>query len=113
MNRSLPSSVCRPIQLENGCALGTSDQWDQGCYCKILTAAGVVGCAIFNIEVAAEFDEAYAIAKGTPDKPLIDPEDLLEARIVGVSPRAEAYGVAVGMSGREATELFLRVSETA
>ena len=71
------------MQFENGSALGTSDVWEHGQYCKILTAAGLVGCAIFDVQVAAEFGDSVAIVKGTPDKPLVEPEDLLDATIVG------------------------------
>ena len=82
-----------------------------GEYCKILTAAGLVGCAIFDVGVAAEFGDSIAIVKGTPGKPLVEPEDLLDARIVGVSPKAQSLGVRLGMTGREAVETFLAVPE--
>ena len=42
--------------------------------------------------------------------PLVDPEDLLEARIVRCTPRAESLGIQAGMSGREAVELMLQAS---
>ena len=103
----LPGSVARPMQFENGTAVGTSDVWQGGQYCKILTAAGIVGCGIFDLEVAAEFGEAIAIARGTPDQPLVEPEDLLDAVIVGLTPQAEALGAREGMTGREAVETFL------
>ena len=50
---------------------------------------------------------AFAIARGTPQHPLVEPEDLLEARIVEVSVPAEKLGVIVGMTGREAVEKLL------
>ena len=49
-----------------------------------------------------------AIAKGTPEKPLRKPEDLYEAIIVGVTPKALDYGIKEGMSGKEALLLFLK-----
>ncbi len=97
------------MRFANGTAIGTSDVWRNGQYCKIVTAAGLVGCAIFDLEVAAEFGDAVAIAKGTPAAPLVEPEDLLDARIVGVSPKAHSLGIRVGMTGREAVETFLAV----
>ncbi len=45
---------------------------------------------------------AIAIARGTPEHPLINPADLLTARIAAVSDAAAALGIAVGMSGQEA-----------
>ncbi len=107
MDDDLPRSVSRSMQFENGTAVGTSDVWQGGQYCKILTKSGIVGCGIFDLEVAAEFGEAIAIAKGTPDQPLVEPEDLLDAVIVGVTPQAEALGASPGMTGREAVEAFL------
>ena len=53
---------------------------------------------------------AIALARGTPDHPLVDPEDLLEARIVEVSPKAAALGIAPGMTGREAANRMLNAA---
>ena len=58
------------MRFANGIAVGTSDVWRNGEYCKILTAAGLVGCAIFDVGVAAEFGDSIAIVKGTPGNPL-------------------------------------------
>ena len=79
---------------------------------SILTKAGIVGCGIYNTEVAGEFGQAIAIAKGTPANPLVEPEDLFEAKIVGVTPQAESIGIQLGMTGREATELMLKASNS-
>lgn len=50
---------------------------------------------------------AFALAKGTPDKPLREPEDLFEARIVAVSAAARQLGIVEGMTGLDAlTRLF-------
>jgi uncharacterized protein YunC (DUF1805 family) len=109
----LPRSTSRPLQFDNGTAIGISNRWERGQYCSILTRAGIVGCGIYDLKTAAEFGQAIAIAKGTPAKPLVEPEDLLEARIVGVTPQAEALGVAAGMTGREAVERMLRATTAA
>ena len=107
MSDSLPRTIARPIQFRNGCAIGLSNRWRQGQYCVILTEAGLVGCGIYDVKTAAEFGQAVAIARGTPQAPLVDPEDLFDARIVDLTPQARALGVRVGMTGREAVELFL------
>ncbi len=108
MNEKLPRTVSREIAFENGTAIGISNRWVNGQYCSLLTPAGIVGCGIYDLETPAEFGQAIAIAKGTPQDPLVEPEDLFEARIVGVTPLAEEYGIAVGMTGREAVELMLK-----
>ncbi|HJZ92054.1 MAG TPA: DUF1805 domain-containing protein [Gemmataceae bacterium] len=72
-----------------------------------------MGCGIYDLKTAAEFGQAIAIAKGTPAKPLVEPEDLLEAKIVGVTPQAEALGIIAAITGREAVEWMLQATTTA
>src|SRR5262245_24024763 len=98
------------MEFANGTAIGISNRWERGQYCSILTRAGIVGCGIYDLKTAAEFGQAIAIAKGTPARPLVEPEDLLEAMIVGVTPQAEALGISAGMTGREAVERMLRAT---
>ena len=107
MSDLLPRSTSRLLAFRNGEALGTSQRWHEGQYCSILTKAGIVGCGIYDLKTPAEFGQAIAIAKGTPTSPLTEPEDLLDAKIVGVTPRAESYGIRIGMTGREAVEKML------
>jgi uncharacterized protein YunC (DUF1805 family) len=108
----LPSHSTRELEFNNGTALGVSNRWEGGQYCSILTKAGIVGCGIYDMETAAEFSQAIAIAKGTPAKPLVEPEDLFEAKIVNCTPKARTFGIEVGMTGREAVERMLAVSVT-
>ena len=107
VSEPLPRTISRPIQFKNGCAIGLSNRWHKGQYCTILTEAGLVGCGIYDVKTAGEFDQAVAIARGTPQNPLVDPEDLFEAKIVDLTPRARELGIQVGMTGREAVEILL------
>ena len=113
MNDPLPRTISRPIRFNNGCAIGISNRWRQGQYCTILTEAGLVGCGIYDVATAAQFGQAVAIARGTPQQPLVDPEDLLDAKIVDATPQAKALGVTVGMTGRAAVELLLAAAPPA
>ena len=108
MSDTLPRTSHRELQFEHGRALGFSHRWEKGQYCSILTAAGLVGCGIYDLKIPAEFDQAIAIARGTPASPLVEPEDLFDARIVGVTPKAASFGIRLGMTGREAVELMLQ-----
>lgn len=110
MAEELPRTASRVLRFDNGTAIGISNRWERGQYCSILTRAGIVGCGIYDLKTPAEFGQAIAIARGTPANPLTEPEDLFDAKIVGVTPQAEALGVRVGMTGREAVELMLRAS---
>lgn len=111
MPDTLPRTVHRELQFENGHAIGISNRWERGQYCSILTPAGIVGCGIYDLKTPAEFDQAIAIAKGTPASPLTEPEDLFDARIVGVTPKAASFGIRVGMTGREAVEIMLQAGK--
>jgi uncharacterized protein YunC (DUF1805 family) len=108
----LPRTTNRTLTFANGEALGVSNRWHQGQYCTIFTKAGIVGCGIYDLKTPAEFGQAIAIAKGTPACPLTEPEDLLPAKIVGLTPQAERLGIRVGMTGREAVELMLAASKS-
>ena len=110
MADNLPRSITTSMQFENGPAIGISNRWVNGQYCSILTPIGIVGCGIYDVVVPAEFNQALAVAQGTPERPLVDPEDLLEASIVRCIPRAESLGITPGMSGREAVELMLQAA---
>lgn len=110
MSDQLPRTTQRPLKFDHGEAIGMSHRWQQGQYCSILTRAGIVGCGIYDLKTAAEFGQAIAIAKGTPAKPLVEPEDLFNAKIVGVTPKAESYGIKLGITGREAVELMLQAA---
>lgn len=103
----LPRTTSRELHFANGTAIGISNRWERGQYCSILTKAGIVGCGIYDLKTAAEFGQAIAIARGTPAKPLVEPEDLFEAKIVDATPQAKALGIAPGMTGREAVEIML------
>ena len=107
-NETLPRTTNRELHFENGSAIGMSHRWHQGQYCTILTKAGIVGCGIYDLETPAEFGQAIAIAKGTPSNPLTEPEDLFDAKIVGLTPKAAELGIEIGMDGRTAVEKMLQ-----
>jgi uncharacterized protein YunC (DUF1805 family) len=110
MMSPIPSHTVRELQFQNGRALGVSNKWIGGQYCSILTAAGIVGCGVYDMRTPTEFNQAIAIARGTPAHPLVEPEDLFEARIVDCTPKAAAYGIQKGMTGRQAVELMLQAA---
>lgn len=112
MSEAIPRTSNRELQFDNGTAIGMSHRWHRGQYCTILTAAGIVGCGIYDLVTPAEFGQAIAIAKGTPANPLCEPEDLYDAEIVGCTPRAKELGIQVGMTGKEAVELMLQAELT-
>ena len=97
----------RVLQTPAGEVLGCSYRWPGGQYCAIHTDRGILGCGIYDCSVASHFKIALAIARGTPEMPLVEPEDLLTARIAEVSEPAARLGITVGMSGAEALQKLL------
>jgi len=104
---TLPKAEQRVLETPHGKAIGASYRWEGGQYCAIHTERGLVGCGIFSVECADEFNMAFAIAKGTPQSLLIEPEDLYQAKIVAVSRAAQQMGITRGMTGLEAVEKML------
>ena len=104
---TLPQANQRTLDTPFGQAVGASYRWEGGQYCAIHTARGIVGCGLFDVACANEFGMALAIAKGTPQQPLCEPEDLYQAKIVAVSEAAAGFGVTQGMTGMQALEKML------
>ncbi len=98
----LPTSNQRKLDTPHGQVLGSSYRWPGGQYCAIHTSRGIVGCGIYDVKIAGEFGMAVAIARGTPQKPLCEPEDLYNAKIVECSEPAAKLGITPGMTGMEA-----------
>ena len=85
----------------------TSSNKKECAWCSDVSSPDPVGCGISAPDPPAEFAQPIAIAKGTPANPLVEPEDLLDAKIVGCTPQAESLGIRPGITGREAVELML------
>jgi uncharacterized protein YunC (DUF1805 family) len=102
MTHPLPQASHRVLDTPHGQAIGASYRWPGGQYCAIHTHRGIVGCGIYDVKVAEEFGMAVAIAKGTPARPLCEPEDLFGARIVAATAAAAGLGIQPGMTGMEA-----------
>lgn len=97
------------LDLPFGKVLGCSYQWPGGQYCAIHTDRGVLGCGLYDCGIATQFGYAVAIARGTPEHPLREPEDLLSATIAEVSQLASELGIQPGMSGSEALAKLMAV----
>jgi len=97
----------RKVTMEGGKATGVSVKWDGGQFCFISTGRGILGCGIFNIEVFNEFNMAGALMKGTPERPYIEPEDLLGGKVTIISKAAAKLGIKRGMTGKKVLKKLL------
>ncbi|MDA0657298.1 MAG: DUF1805 domain-containing protein [Planctomycetota bacterium] len=104
------SASQRVIKTIYGEVLGSSYRWPGGQYCAIHTDRGVIGCGLYDCSIGTRFGMAIAIARGTPEHPLCEPEDLLTARIAEVSESAGKMGIIVGMKGEAALECMLKTN---
>jgi uncharacterized protein YunC (DUF1805 family) len=103
----LPRVTDRVIEIPAGRAIGHSARWEGGQYCALITRKGLIGCGAYHVPTMQHFGQAVAIARGTPANPLVEPEDLFEARIVEASEQAQALGIRVGDTGMQALEKLL------
>jgi uncharacterized protein YunC (DUF1805 family) len=95
------------LKMPEGEALGCSYRWPGGQYCAIHTDRGIIACGLYDCQIASRFGFAVAVARGTPEIPLKEPEDLLVAKIVEVSQPGLDIGIIPGMTGREALNILL------
>ena len=91
-----------PVSSNKTASLGLSVTWDGGEFVMIVTQKGLVSCGIVDIQLMETFGDAIAVARGTPEKPLVTVDDLLSSKIVEVTKKAVRYGIEVGMTGEEA-----------
>ncbi len=101
-------SAQRVISTDHGEVLGCSYRWPSGQYCAIHTERGILGCGLYDCSVGSQFGMAIAIARGTPEHPLFEPEDLLAAWVTEVSAPAEKLGISPGMTGADAVKCLVQ-----
>ncbi|MFZ5800730.1 MAG: YunC family protein [Candidatus Omnitrophota bacterium] len=63
---------------------------------------GFVCCGYLNLETAQKLGDAACVVHGVKTV-----ADLLKAKVVGLTPKAMALGVKLGMRGQEALSLML------
>jgi uncharacterized protein YunC (DUF1805 family) len=68
----------------------------------IVAPKGLVACGAIDIEVMEKFNFAVTVSEGTPEHPLVTPDDLLKAKVMKLTKRAEELGIKIGMTGKEA-----------
>jgi len=105
----LPIVENKVVETEWGRCIGHRAQWNGGQYCALLTHRGIVGCGAYDVECLERAGQIVAVSRGTREKPLVYPEDLLEARIMALTSHARDVGIREGMTGREALRILLQL----
>lgn len=88
----------------NSSAMGLEVSWEGDQFVMIVAKKGLVSCGIIDCALMEKFEAAIAVARGTPEKPLVTADDLLSAQIVEVTKKAAEFGIKTGMKGVEALE---------
>lgn len=65
-------------------------------------ARGVLTCGAFDVQALGRFQLAAAKVRRADGRPIGTTDDLLEGAVVELNPPAEALGLRIGMSAREA-----------
>ena len=63
---------------------------------------GFVCCGYLDLNTAEKLGEAACVVRGVKTV-----EDLLKAKVAGITSGAEALGIKIGMTGQEALELMV------
>jgi len=87
---------------------GLEVSWEGCQFVMVVARKGLVSCGVIDQEVMERFGAAIAIARGTPESPLVTADDLLAAKIADVTEEAARLGVVAGMTGREALDILSR-----
>jgi uncharacterized protein YunC (DUF1805 family) len=95
-----------PIPQKKTYAQGIEASWASGQWVAIICNKGMVGCGAFDVKLMEAHEQVIAIARGSIERPLITCDDLLNAKIVGITKLARDLGVKEGMTGRDAIELL-------
>ena len=103
----MQKDVKKEMIIKNKKVTGVEISWDNGQCVLIVANKGLVTCGAIDLKVMEHFNFAAAISHGTPEKPLVTTEDLLDSKITGVTSEAQNLGIIEGMSGREALEKLL------
>lgn len=93
-----------PVEQSGVSAESLEVAWEGGQFVLVVARQGLLACGVVDPVVMNRFGAAVAVARGTPEKPLVTAEDLLAARIAEVTDAAAARGIAPGMSGAEALQ---------
>jgi uncharacterized protein YunC (DUF1805 family) len=109
----LPTVENKVVETQWGQCIGHRAQWDGGQYCGLITNKGIVGCGAYDVACCERFGMIVAIARGTPQHPLVHPEDLFDAAIVDLTTQAARIGIQKGMAGKEALRILLQADSAA
>ena len=72
----------------------------------VVTDKGMVGCGAFDVMALSSFGYPAARVRPSKGSSISSIEDLLNGIVKEANPAAEKLGVKIGMSGREALDLF-------
>ncbi|OGS39290.1 MAG: hypothetical protein A2551_06945 [Elusimicrobia bacterium RIFOXYD2_FULL_34_30] len=90
------------IKIGDKTAVGYEIQMQNAMLVLVKAEKGFVMCGYLDIKTAEKLGDAACIVRGVQTV-----DDLLNAKIVGMTTKAEKFGVKLGITGKEALEKFL------
>jgi uncharacterized protein YunC (DUF1805 family) len=92
----------REIDIKGKTAFGIELKLPHANLVLVLATKGYVCCGYLDLATAEKFSDAACIVRGVKTT-----DDLLEARITGITSFAQNLGINLGMTGRQALELLI------
>jgi len=89
------------IDVDGMCIMGVKLELAHAPILLLVGKKGFMGCGYFSVETANKLGDAVAIVSGVRTF-----EDMLNARIVSTSEKAQEMGIAAGMKGKDAVKLL-------
>ena len=57
MSETLPRSITKAMQFENGVGIGISNRWEKGQYCTIITSVGIEAVSYTHLTLPPNYSE--------------------------------------------------------
>ncbi len=98
----MPQVLTKEIKLKDKFATGIQVNLPKANLVLVAAEKGFICCGYLDLSTAEKLSEAACLARGVKTI-----EDLLDAKIAGLTTPAEKLGIKLGMSGKEALEFLL------
>jgi uncharacterized protein YunC (DUF1805 family) len=89
----------REINIDGKIVTGFEIPLQNATFVVVRAKNGFVMCGYMNLETAEKLGDAACVVRGVKTV-----DDLLNAKVVAVTKKAESFGIKIGITGKEALE---------